>query len=155
MTRKILKNIPRDSRYLAMEEQRDALNDGQDCALKSVAATTGIEYAKIRQAFTRKGRRLGDTTPRVMTRAVIEEAGFTIEVVDPRYFINRYQPVSHRTLMHVTTYHPDRYRHAWADGHSYIIFARRHAVGVVNGVVVDWARGRSLRIREIWRIVKK
>ncbi len=140
--------------YVNMYAAAFAAGDTNDCAVRAVAVTTGIDVNKVRDLHTAHGRKLGKGTPMSMTRAVIQQLGFEMTLVHPSTFINRY-PGAHSNLQNVTTHHPARFNKVWADGERYILHVRGHLAGVVNGEVHDWASKNSKRVFAIYRITPR
>lgn len=144
-----------DSRFVALQQVSRSLGENNDCTVKAIAATTGLQYGVVHAQLQHHGRKSGRGAHLHIMDAALRSLGFKKERVAPSQFINQY-PKSHQILKSVTTHHADRFNSVWADGNNYILFTSsyRHAVGIVNGTNVDWTRGRAQRIVEIWKITR-
>lgn len=132
-----------------------SVNESNDCAVRAVAAVTGVDYATVHNMMAEQGRKNKRGTPWEILWDVLDQLGYAVRTVSPHHFISRY-PGSHaRVLRSVTTHHPDRFPAVWKDGKRYLFNTRAHVLAVVDGVNHDWTRGRAKRALRIWEVVQK
>lgn len=139
--------------YNLMREFTRIANETNDCSVVSIALVTGVGYNAALEALDEAGRipKRGSTTPQMLT--AIQALGFHFETIHPSRFIDQY-PGVHKNLQSVTTHHPDRFNGAWNDGNNYLLFTRGHVGAVVQGVNMDWTRGKAKRVYQIVRVWK-
>ncbi len=140
--------------YLLMQNSAGLSGETNDCTVKALALATGIPYEEAHTDLARRGRKRGKGTNFFDVTEAIKARGFEIARVSPESFIRRY-PKSHQILQNITTHHPERFSRVWRDGHTYLASVGGHCLTIVNGVTHDWTRGRSRRIRLIYRITKR
>jgi hypothetical protein len=131
-----------------------AIGETNDCTVVAFAAATGCGYDKAHEILTQLGRkpRHGFNTYKMVDAA--RALGFNVEVVPMQEMIRQY-PSPHNTLQSVTSHHPDRFHKVWADGHNYWLRSNGHVLAIVNGVTIDWSRGKALRGKSLYRLTKR
>lgn len=140
--------------YRTIRNSSNAFQENNDCAVVAATVATTEPYEKVHGIMAAKGRRARKGTPMWITKATLDVLGFDMIEVDPRSFTDRY-PGSHKRLRNVTTHHPERFSKVWTDGNTYLLRTAGHILAVVNGVNVDWTKGKALRVRTIYRVVKR
>ena len=113
------------------------LNETNDCTVRALVATTGRTYEDCHRALKQHGRRNRRGAYRHQWEKAANDLGFIL--VD----VTRNNPG--RTIKTATRYFPR--------GRKFIMQVRGHVAGF-NGVeVLDWAKGRQHRIRQIFEVV--
>jgi hypothetical protein len=148
-----ISHIPRHEQYTALREDSMAFNECRDCSVVAVAAVTGLPYAEVHAVFASLGRKSKYGVSTYIIRKAVEQLGFQHQQIAPYHFIGQY-PGVHKTLQSVTTHHCDRFPGAWADGQSYLIYTAGHVGAIVNGVNIDWTRGKAKRAQWIDRVFR-
>src|SRR5688572_11915729 len=128
-----------------------AICETNDCTVVAFAAACGITYDVAHETLERLGRKPRKGVHMYKVLGAARALGFKVEEVSMQEMIAKY-PRPHNQLRCVTSHHPDRFHRAWADGHNYWLRNRGHVLAIVNGVTVDWSRGRALRGRTLWRV---
>lgn len=137
---------------LKADAYRSALNEANDCTVQALSIACGISYEEAHKRMADKGRRNGRGSTVYFMRQIARELGFAVETIDPKDFVAQY-PASHQILKGVTSHHPERFNKVWKDGNTYLMTTRGHVLAVIDGVVHDWARGRALRVLDIYKII--
>jgi hypothetical protein len=140
-----------DPRYTKIREASAAMGENNDCSVVAIAAACGIPYEKAHAAMAARGRKNGKGAYSPDVEAAVGDLGFETKHIDPQSFINKY-PGVHKGLKSVTTHHMDRFKQVWDDGNSYLLFTARHVGAVVDGVNVDWTKGRAKRVVELIQV---
>jgi hypothetical protein len=141
--------------YRALNNESLARGERRDCTVIAVAVVCSVPYDVAHSALTAAGRRAKRGTHFAVTRSAIEALGYKVEEVPLQYFIGQY-PKPHRSVLKsVTSHHPDRFPQAWADGKTYLLRCAGHVLAVVNGVNMDWSRGKALRVHTVMKVTKK
>lgn len=140
--------------YRALNREGYARGERDDCSVIAIAAATGAPYEKAHAAMREAGRKDRGGACRYSIRAALGLLGARAEDVEPVRFLARY-PGAHKNLRNVTSHHPDRFPSAWKDGCIYLLFTAGHVLCVRDGENHDWTRGRSMRVRAIWKIIPR
>lgn len=147
--------VQENSDYAKLRSDSDAMNERGDCSVVAVAAVTGVPYNVAHKAMSDAGRRRGTGAHMSQIERAVESLGYKMNRIDMRDKIRQY-PGRHATaLSNVTTHHPDRFKHVWADGNIYIFSTRSHVAAVVNGENVDWTKGRAKRCVAIYKVTQR
>jgi hypothetical protein len=147
--------------FNAMEEHARRIGEANDCSVKAIATVCGVSYATAREVCAQNGRKSGDGMRTNDMLHAVRSLGFDCKEFS-RYgegcikstFISQYPP-SHQILKNVTSHHPKRFNKVWADGKSYLFFAKNHVLAVVDGVNHDWTVGRAMQVYLIVEITKR
>ena len=138
--------------FVGLSQEALLLRETNDCTVKALAVAANVDYATAHRAMAAAGRKPG----RGATGFVEDKAYAALKIqrvrIDPREMIARYG-AAHQCLKSVTTHHPDRFRAAWNDGCTYLLYSRGHVSVVKGGVLHDWARGRALRVYAVYKVV--
>ena len=138
--------------FLSVCEDAKSLGEYNDCTVKAIAITTGVDYKKVHDALKNVGRkdRKGATIWQ-MQRACLD-LGFQMKSVSSKAIMNKY-PTAGQKLKNITTNHPERFNKAWKDGKNYILSCRSHVAAVVDGANHDWTLGRKYRVNIVYEVV--
>ncbi len=140
--------------FSAMESERIALGDTNDCAVKALAVATGADYKTVHALVASLGRKPRRGTNWSIIDDALRALGFERVYVAAVHFIHQY-PGTHWNLRSVTSHHPERFPEVWRDGKTYLFDFGDHVAAVVNGVNHDWTKGRARRARRVFSIVPK
>lgn len=138
--------------YKDVSIESDLMGETNDCVVKMVAMAASITYQEAHRVCADHGRKIGCGMYKKHWIPMLQKY-VKLEPVDPQYFICRY-PGAYVKCPNVTTHHPERFPGPWADGHNYILVTSTHVSYVENGHLHDWAVGRALRVKSIWRVIK-
>lgn len=118
------------------EEQREAMNETNDCTVKALAISANMAYKEAHSIMKKAGRRnrRGMHTPSI--KKGFELAGFKLEKVK-------------HTAKTVGNISQD-----CAKSKSYVATTARHILAITNATVQDWTDGRRHRIQELYEVVK-
>lgn len=141
------------SRYLKYYADSDRIGETNDCTVVALAAATDMPYKTAHTLLAQRGRKPRRGFSMCWVEDALNELGFKATRIEAREKIDQY-PSPHNNLRGVTSHHPDRFNKVWNDGQRYMFVTPRHVLAVVDGGVVDWSRGRSLRVQYVWRIEK-
>jgi hypothetical protein len=147
--------LPPDASFHAFQEfdiKRLEQAETNDCAVRAVSAATKIPYEEVLLCFKLCGRRSRKSTQTNITWAVLQQFGYSYTAV----CLSDFNPPSRaaRGKHGITSHHPDRFPHMWKGKGTFLCFSQGHVWAVVDGTVIDWSRGKSLRVRHIARIEK-
>jgi hypothetical protein len=140
--------------YKTLAKEANALGEKDCCSVMSVAAITGLPFAKVQEVFREAGRKDRKPTPVIITENVLKELGYKCTTVAPRTFIDQYPEVHKRVLKSVTAHHPDRFPHVFRNGKAYLFCTADHMFAVINGEVHDHARGSRVQVKKIFEVVR-
>lgn len=139
--------------YRALRADSATFNENNDCTVVAIAAVTGVPYAVAHAALAAEGRKNGRGCFKPQQRAALEKLGFKLIRLPVESVLHSY-PHPYNQLKNVTTHHPERVKGFWADGAKYLFYTRGHVAAIINGVNVDWTKGRAKRVLEIYRVVE-
>jgi len=139
--------------YASVRNASNALHESNDCAVVAATVATNEPYEKVHGLMAANGRRPRKGTAMAITEATLRALGFDMVCVPHHEFLSRYP--GGNLNRNITTHHPERYNNVWADGNTYLLRTAGHILAVVNGVNVDWTRGKALRVKVIYRVVKR
>lgn len=145
---------PNDERYKALREASEKRGERNDCSVVAVAAVCDVPYEVAHETLRKLGRTRGRGTSTFQILEACKALGFTTERINRRDKIEQYPGVHGRVLKNITTHHPDRFKAVWRDGHKYLFLTSSHVAAVVNGVNVDWTRGRAKIVNFVYRVTK-
>lgn len=137
----------------ALSQESSKLGELNDCSVKAVALAAGIPYSEAHARMKAEGRKPRRGVHSWSAGQALLKMGFLLKHIRPGYFIERY-PGSHKSLLHVTTHHPDRFNEVWSDGRTYLIRTRGHVLVVKDGKNYDWTRGSARRVVSIHEVIK-
>lgn len=141
--------------YLKYKVLADNENENNDCVVRAISAATGASYLDVLRLSCQMGRKKGRGAQVVVTTQLAEAFGFKLEVESLESFNPPARRARGKHGKHgITSHHPDRFPQMWKDRGTLICWNRTHMWAVVDGVVIDWSRGRSLRVDSIRRVVK-
>lgn len=130
----------------------DAEGETRDCVPRAVAAATGVPYPDVIKVFAEIGRKSRRGTSIYLMQCAVKRLGFSLVTMRLSHFNPPKRAA--RGKHGITSHHPDRFPHMWNDQGKLICWNRDHAWAVVDGVNVDWSRGRSLRVDQIYKVIK-
>ena len=139
-----------DRRYSKLREASNLAGEHNDCAVVAIAAVANCSYEEAHGELEDLGRRKGKGTSNIAIDTALDNLGCKVTHHDPYTFIQQY-PGRAKLLKNVTTHHPDRYNEFWSDGKRYLFFTKQHVGAVIDGVNIDWTRGRA---KHVWRILE-
>ena len=143
----------RDPRFNALAAVASINQERNDCAVKAVAVATQTSYEEVLRRMADFGRKNRRGTPMAVTDAVVQSLGYRMIPIPMRSMIDKY-PGRAVNLRYVTSHHPHRYNRVWTDGNTYLLRTAGHILAIVNGVNIDWSKGRALRGHALYRIEK-
>lgn len=138
-------------KYQQISQVSKAFGETNDCAVKALSITTGLDYGTAHKLMAQAGREDGRGVDLDTIEEAIYRAGFDYIEIELESILAQCKfkkPRRSVTLTQVPT-HPQ----AWQG--TYMVFTKRHVSAVVNGQVEDWADGRQKRAWKVWKIVKK
>lgn len=119
-------------------------NETNDCAVRAVAAVTGVDYSVAHATLAEHGRKSRRGTP----PAVIEAA---MAVLLPKG--KKLVKVDASQLDVVTIQQLNKVL-AETNHAPMLVFVRKHVAGVIDGQCHDWATERLKRVKQIWVIAE-
>jgi hypothetical protein len=130
----------------------DAEGETNDCTIRAVSQITETPYQQVLALYTKHGRKPGTGASIIVTKKVLDELGFKAETLD----LQSFNPAARkaRGKFGITSHHPDRFPSMWRGTGKLLVWNRTHMWAVVDGVNLDWSRGKSLRVDCISRITK-
>lgn len=135
---------------------REALLESNDCAVIAISIATDTPYERVHALLAKKGRRRHGRTSILMTLSAITELGYVVLAIEPEQIVAQYPK---GRVKGITTYHPrsPEFAHVWEQYKDDALLLRcsGHILALKDGVVQDWSNGRALRVKEIWKVVKK
>lgn len=141
--------------YLDMRTETIQRGERNDCTVIATAFAFGLDYDTAHAELAALGRTPGKGVYYSFfgVERIANKYGYRIERLNLGERIASY-PGRAAALKNVTTHHPDRFPAAWRDGQTYLLFTAGHVLCVKNGRVLDWARGRALRVMFGYRVVR-
>jgi hypothetical protein len=118
--------------------ESSAHNEHRDCTVKALTVATGLPYAECHKALADAGRKPRKGAHIFQMKDAAKALGFTME----RY-TGRIQAKT------VITAERDGTLHALG---RVILSTSGHVVGMVDGNVIDWTKGRRHRIQGVYRV---
>lgn len=147
-----IKTSIRTDEFVQLSQQAQAMGEKNDCSVKAVALATGVSYERAHAALAAEGRKSGKGAYTQAILRAIEACGKKHQRMPIDLIIKMY-PKGHRdVLKNVTTHHPARFPGVWQDGHTYVMFTKRHVCTIINGTNHDWTNGRAMRAISVYRI---
>jgi hypothetical protein len=137
--------------FKSMCEDAYSLGENNDCTVKAIAITTGIEYKKVHAALKSVGRRNGKGATIWQMQQACKSLGYEMVSVPKKNFLEQYPKSAN--LKNITTHHPEKFHKVWKDGKKYIFSTAKHVAAVIDGVNHDWTVGRSLRVQVVYEVV--
>lgn len=119
----------------AIERDRFAMGEKNDCAVKAIALATGISYPQVHATLKAAGRRNRCGTYLWQTEKTVKNLGFDMIRI----------PLSRGC----TTKTVGRF----LTNGNFLVRISRHILAVRNGQVLDWSATAMKRVKEIFRIV--
>lgn len=116
--------------YAKMREVSKAIGEKNDCAVKAVAAVTGIEYEVAHTLLKKYGRKFGKGTPNSVTEKALAELGFKLVAFKSPFAGMR------SFASGIWTHKPIL---VW-------VSKGRHIVGIKDKIVHDWTNNRCHRV---------
>lgn len=142
---------PVPSAFAEILEKSKAMDEKDDCAVKAAAILTGIDYNVVHSVFENRGREHRSYTPYEIIRSSYNDLGCDL-IPFTHHEMDALRPKGHRFI---TTYQPVRYPEIWShiSNQNLLLRSRGHDTAWQDGRIQCWSRGRSLRIKEIFRVV--
>lgn len=122
-----------------------------DCTVMAMSVVTGISYSVMEKKMSKMRLRTGRVHGHSYLN-LLSELGFNTIIYDPQIIIDRF-PGKHKNKKWLTSHSPDRFPKAWPPG-VFLMNTRGHVLAIVDGVVHDWSRGRSLKCLTLTKITK-
>lgn len=113
--------------------------ENNDCTVRAIAVSTGVDYSTVHTALAKRGRRRGRGAYERQWLPAIKDVGFTYTDVTAQF--------DGRTCRSIE---PELRR----KGGTYIVKVARHAVGFDGEKFIDWAAGRLNRVKNVYAITK-
>lgn len=132
--------VKMSKKFEELQEVSKSIEETKDCAVKAVAAVTGLAYLVVHSAMCRHGRRPKSCTPNRITYEVLKHLGFKNKDVT-RYYKSKTVRTLEREMKHRRG--------------TYLVWTKGHILAVVKGKVCDWTEGRLhrvIRIERVWRL---
>lgn len=132
-----------------------SLDESNDCLVSSIAMITGLDYYTVHKALKIRGRRNRCSTPHKVARDALRDLGFSLFEFKVEKDWPQEIGLTTKNLLsrHFNKPHADRIVKQMGD--RFIAITRDHAIPVLNGIAHDWSIDSSLRIVEIWKIIKR
>ena len=121
-------------RIAELAAERKLYGDRRDCAVWTMAATTGLDYRTCYETFRKLGRRKNCGTPNVLIPKAYAAHGFTFEAT----------PIDRVTVSKLPQVMPD--------SAAYCVQTSGHQLPVIGKTVHDWTEGRRHRVKRAYRI---
>lgn len=137
--------LAKDSRQYAGALPPEFAHETDDCAVRALMVAAGLPYANAHAILKAAGRQdRKDTYARTMDKAVRALDGISVPI---RVRRNRNGYLLYPTLTQWLRVEVNRLG-------RWVILRDGHFFGVVDGVVLDWARGTGprTRVRLAWRL---
>lgn len=115
------------------------IGEKNDCAVKAVAISTGIDYAIVHAEMARRGRRARRGTKLSIIRSTVYALGWRMV---EKYNRRQLRGLSIKSI-----------RNCLRRDTRYMVLTSRHILAVVDGVVEDWTEGRKHRPITVWEMV--
>ena len=125
--------------FQSLETDRHLLNEYRDCGVKAMAVCCQVDYKTAHAYLAKAGRLKRKGTFLPMYHRV---AGYLNKAL---IRTKKFESKTIRTLEREL------------DDKNYLVrvggMTNGHVVGVANGQIVDWSRGKCLRIREVYEVL--
>lgn len=138
------------------------LNETNDCAVRSVAATTGVSYGEAHAALAAAGRkpRQGCTTMQI--HHAIRSLGYRVarlaaqaHEITAELAIHKNYNVKNLTTRQITMFPEFFADHlGWSNHSGILLYTDGHVVGYAGGKVHDFGASRALRVYAIYMVLK-
>jgi len=122
----------------SVDEMSKYMNERNDCAVRAVAHASGVRYTTVHGMFKSRGRSNRGRSAYTASDWVMGELGMKMENVTSQV---RARAKTVRTASRILT------------KGTYIVCTRGHMLCIKDGEVRDWADGRQLRIRTVYRVL--
>lgn len=118
----------------------DSMNETNDCGVRATALTCGVPYERAYEALAKAGRRFraGVVIPQVSK--AVKSLGCTLG--------RRERPVQASGSL----YTAKTISKAYPRG-RFLVYTRNHVFALVNGKVLDWARGTRARVLSVQEVI--
>lgn len=123
--------------YSALDEVSNQFKESNDCSIKAICVTTGIDYSHVRDVMSKLGRR-----PR--HGAQLNDIYKALNLLGYEVAPYKKPAKTIRTLERVVL----------PKDKKFLVFTRGHVAGVNKGKVVDWTSGRLHHIKFMKEVVK-
>ena len=145
-----------DAKFHEIKSALKQDGDNNYCAILAIAALTGVDPKTVREAVEAAGRKRGKGTYQHQMISACEALGFKMNFIShkTRSEIIAQYPGTHKNLKSITTNHPRRFSKVWQSQPNMLMITTNHAAAYVDGTVIDWSVNNSLRITELYTIVK-
>ena len=125
--------------YTTLLQDSYALGETKDCSVRALTVVSGRPYREVHEVFRKCGRRHRRGTPRHVTQKAIAALGLYALDVSKQY--------KGRTVRTLERELPA--------GKRFLVYTRRHMLGVRHGKVEDYTSGRLHRVEKIEEIVPR
>lgn len=149
------KDHPIPEQFIALAEQAKVAGDKNNCTVIAVAIVAGLSYAEASVLLAKHGRKFGKGFAPEKYCEALESIGFEVVKIKTNFFLDQYSELHKSILKNVTTHHPDRFPHIWKDGKVYLLVQKTHVSAVVDGVVIDYTRGKRKQVVAIYEVKRK
>lgn len=125
----------------AMSVKSEAHGETNDCTVRALTASTGLDYDVCHAQLKKQGRKNRKGCHWYIEGPKAAEAlGFEMRKMDRSEY---------RAKTMITAERDPRFR----SGH-FAVLVRGHVAGLVDGKVIDWSQGRRHRIAAVYEVTK-
>lgn len=164
MPRKFKTRQPYPSLFIELRKTATTVGEdnSKDCAVKALALVANVEYAVAHKTLKDCGRKDNQGTHvHVIAKAaaLLGKRMRRWSYIEMREVMASYPGADqHKVAMgatYITTHHPQRFKKQWAHKvkNPLLIRTSAHIAAVIDGRVIDWTDGRSLRAIEIYEVL--
>ena len=121
----------------SIADASNAKGETNDCTVRAIAVSTGVDYDIVHDALRARGRRNRRGAYERQWLPAIQDVGFQYEIVTHKF--------SGRTARTIESELRRR-------GGRYIVKVARHAIGFDGEKFIDWAAGRLNRVKVVYQI---
>lgn len=122
----------------SIKDASNAKSESNDCTVRAIAVSTGLDYDTVHAACRARGRRPRCGLVPAIWLSVIKDVGFLYADVTSQF--------SGKTARSIE---PELKR----KGGRYIVKVSRHAIGFDGTQFIDWAQGRLNRVQRVYAIL--
>lgn len=126
-------------------------DDDNNCSVLAMVNLLGIEYIEAYKHFKEAGRHDSKGARVSITIEAFKLAGYNLVKFDSQKIISKY-PGNHKTLKHVTSKHPIRFKACFSEEDNYYCSASNHGFSIVKGVTEDWSSNHQLQIKQLYTV---
>ena len=143
-----------DDRFHAMNNMTVIYREKNDCTVKALAITTGVDYHVANDVLRKCGRKNRHGCYDPVWKKSYSLTGHALKQLSIFEFLNKIPESYRKNIKNLTTYHPKKFPGIFDPNKKYIIQVRGHVLPVIGGKVVDWSSDRAKRAIAVYEVEK-